>query len=56
MKKDLKDLISENFSVWTDGINEKSALLTHLYADEQNVDEGETFYDFLNRIRAEYDA
>lgn len=46
-------MIDENFSRWTDCINEKSEILTRLYADRGN---GEDFIDFLNNIRAEYDA
>lgn len=53
MEDELKDLINENFSKWTDCINEKSAILGQMYADE--AEDGEEFLDFLNRVRAEYD-
>ena len=56
MKDELKDLIDENFSQWTDCINEKSALLAQMYANPEEVQEGEEFLDFLTRIRGEYDA
>ena len=56
MKHELKGVITEKFSEWTDAINEKSALLGHLFADPEQVEDGENYYDFLNRMRAEFDA
>ena len=55
MKDEITEIVNDNFSKWTDCINEKSAILSQMYADPDEAEEGEEFLDFLNRIRAEYD-
>ena len=54
-KMDLTDLVASEFSRWTDGINEKSQILTDMWhTDADPVDE--PFLAFLSRTRATYDA
>ena len=55
-KAALEAIVNDNFSVWSECINKKSEVLTQMFNDPEFVEEGEEFLDFLNRIRAQYDA
>ena len=59
MKKgeELQTEIDKQFTVWTDVINTKSAMLFKLYGDSEAASVGGMFDDnFLQTIRDEYDA
>ena len=59
-KDDLVDVIADDFSKWTAGVNEKSHVLTHMYDDWDEVDpntgDKPDFMTFLTATRAEYDT
>ena len=52
--EEIEDLVANNFGRWTQGMSDKVDILADLHA-EQGLP-GESFSDFLYRIRAEYDG
>ena len=55
-KATLDAIINDNFSTWSACINKKSEVLTEMFNNPEFRMEDEEFLEFLNRIRAQYDA